>query len=494
MQVTSFAFLVFLFAVAALNYCLPRKFRYILLLIASLGFYASLDVKGCIVLAISILTTYAAGLLMDGSAGTDGQAGEDKNGGSKSNNIVFVLCIVLNVGMLVVCKYLGFFAGSVFAVMGKEAPTISILAPIGISFYTLKALSYLIDVKRGTIKAERNLAKYVLYVSFFTQIISGPIDRADNLISQFNYPVTVDIEMLKDGFLQILWGYFMKLVLADRMAIFVADIYGNPVPGTITFIGTLLYTLEIYCDFAGYSHIVIGAARILGIDVMNNFEAPYLSGSIAEFWRRWHISLSSWLKDYIYIPLGGNRKGVARKYLNILIVFAVSGLWHGANWTFVVWGLLHGLYQVVGYLMKPVRDFWVKLFAVDRESFAHKVVKTVITFLLVNLAWVFFRADTIGAAFDVIGKSLSFTPWVLTNGELFRHGLDQANMLLLLIGVVIVFIVDLMNVRGIILREKILRQPLWLRWLIMIVAILVVAVCGIWGPGYDASSFIYQQF
>ncbi|WP_029232793.1 MBOAT family O-acyltransferase [Butyrivibrio sp. VCB2006] len=490
MQVTSFAFLIFIFAVAALNYCLPRKFRYILLLIASLGFYASLDIKGLIVLVISILTTYGAGLLMDKGTANGSESGNGKSG----NNLIFVLCIIVNVGMLAVFKYLGFFAGTVFGIMGKEAPAISILAPIGISFYILKALSYLIDVKRGTIKAERNIAKYALYVSFFTQIISGPIDRADNLIPQFNYPVTVDMEMLKDGFLQILWGYFMKLVLADRMAIFVGNVYDNPVTGTITFIGTLLYTLEIYCDFAGYSHIVIGSARLLGIDVMNNFDAPYLSKSIAEFWRRWHISLSSWLKDYIYIPLGGNRKGVARKYLNIIIVFAVSGLWHGANWTFVVWGLLHGLYQIVGFLLKPVRDFLVKTFKVDRESFAHGLVKTVITFLLVNLAWVFFRADTLAAAFDVIGKSLSFTPWVLTNGELFKHGLDQANMLLLAIGVVIVFVVDLMSVRGIVVREKILRQPWWLRWIIMIVAILVIAVCGIWGPGYDASSFIYQQF
>lgn len=491
MQVTSFSFLFFVLIIAALCYCLPRKFRYILLLIASIGFYVSLDVIGCIVLLVSILTTYAAGLMLDKNTSRLDAEGSDnaenKSSAGGLNNIIFAGCIILNIAILAAFKYLGFF-------FGREDSAISIVAPIGISFYILKAVSYLIDVKRGTIRAEKNIAKYALYVSFFTQIVSGPIDRAGNLIPQFNYPVTVDLDRLRDGFMQMLWGYFMKLVLADRLAIFVKDVYDNPAAGTITFIATLFYTFEIYCDFAGYSHIVIGASRILGIDICNNFDAPYLSCSIAEFWRRWHISLSSWLKDYVYIPLGGNRKGVWRKYLNILIVFAVSGLWHGTGWTFIVWGLLHGLYQVIGYLLMPIRNFLANTFKVDRKSFAHRLFKTVFTFLLVNLAWVFFRADSVIDAISIIVKSLSFTPWVLTNGELFKHGIDEANMLLLVVGLVIVFITDLMNNQGTVIRDKIARQSWWLRWLIMIAAILVIAVCGIWGPGYNASSFIYQQF
>ena len=491
MQVTSFSFLFFVLIIAALCYCLPRKFRYILLLLASIGFYVSLDVIGCIVLLVSILTTYAAGLMLDKNTSRLDAEGSDnadhKSSSGTSDNIIFAGCIILNIAILAAFKYLGFF-------FGREDSAISIVAPIGISFYILKAVSYLIDVKRGTIRAEKNIAKYALYVSFFTQIVSGPIDRAGNLIPQFNYPVTVDLDRLRDGFMQMLWGYFMKLVLADRLAIFVKDVYDNPAAGTITFIATLFYTFEIYCDFAGYSHIVIGASRILGIDICNNFDAPYLSGSIAEFWRRWHISLSSWLKDYVYIPLGGNRKGIWRKYLNILIVFAVSGLWHGTGWTFIVWGLLHGLYQVIGYLLMPIRNFMANTFKVDRKSFAHRLFKTVCTFLLVNLAWVFFRADSVMNAIDIIVKSLSFTPWVLTNGELFKHGLDEANMLLMTVGLVIVFITDLMNNQGTIIRDKIARQSWWLRWLVMIAAILVIAVCGIWGPGYNASSFIYQQF
>ena len=489
MQVTSFSFLFFVLVIAALCYCLPRKVRYILLLVASMGFYVSLDVTGGIVLIISILTTYGTGLLLDqnvreaGSINNDGKKEDVSHGG----NWIFAVCIVLNIAILAAFKYLGFF-------VGKENSVVSIVAPVGISFYTLKAISYLVDVKRGTIRAERNIAKYALYVSFFTQIVSGPIDRAGNLIPQFNYPVTVDIDRLRNGFMQMLWGYFMKLVLADRLAIFVKSVYDAPEAGTITFIATLFYTFEIYCDFAGYSHIVIGASRILGIDICNNFEAPYLSGTIAEFWRRWHISLSSWLKDYVYIPLGGNRKGVLRKYLNIMIVFMVSGLWHGTGWTFIVWGLLHGSYQVVGHILMPVRNYLVGLFKINREGFAHKLFKVVFTFLLVNLAWVFFRADSVASAIDIALKSFSFTPWVLTNGELFKHGLDEANMLLMMVGLVVVFITDIMANSGVIIREKIAHQSWWLRWLVMIVAIMLIAVCGIWGPGYNASSFIYQQF
>ncbi len=471
MQLVSFGFLIFLPIVAAISFVLPRKFRYIWLLITSFAFYISIDARYTAVLAISILTTYLAGLFI-----------EKKRDNKAFANAIFIVCLLVNVGILLGFRCAGLLAGA------------NIVAPVGISFYALKAISYLIDVKRGDIKAEKNLAGYALYVSFFTQVISGPIERAGNMLSQFYFPVTVDFYRLRDGFLQMLWGYFLKLVLADRMAIFVNSVYANPMEGTITFIATILYTFEIYCDFAGYSHIAIGAASILGIDVMKNFDSPYLSGSIAEFWRRWHISLSSWLRDYVYIPLGGNRKGIVRKYINILIVFAVSGLWHGIGLTFLIWGMLHGLFQVVGYLMKPVRDGFVKVFDVNRESFSHRVLKIVVTFLLVNFAWIFFRADSIEMALDIVKKSMYVTPWVITDGSLFRQGLDQANMLVLFVGIIIVTLADIAGYKGIVVREKVMNLGIVLRWGIIIGTILVIFLCGIWGPGYDAASFIYQQF
>ena len=498
MQFISFGFLVVMIIVASVNYVVPRKYRYIWLLLVSFAFYVSLDARYTVVLVLSILTTYGAGLLIgkdtEKRAESEGKEakevdGRERSGLSKggrefasSATAIFVACLVLNIALILGFKLAGLLSGG------------SILAPIGISFYALKAISYLIDVKRGTIKAEKNLAAYALYVSFFTQIVSGPIERAGNMLSQFYYPVTVDYYRLRDGFLEMLWGFFLKLVMADRMAIFVNSVYEGGGPGTITFIATVLYSFEIYCDFCGYSHIAIGAARLLGIDVMKNFDSPYMSGSIAEFWHRWHISLSTWLRDYVYIPVGGSKKGAFRKCLNILITFAVSGIWHGMGATFMVWGLLHGLYLIIRILMKPVRDRIVSIARIDRDSFAHRAVKVVITFLLVNAAWVFFRAESLSQAFDVLTKCFEFTPWVLTDGTLFHYGLDQANMLVLLLGLILLIAVDAVTYRGTNVREKILEMNLLLRWAIIIPAILIILLCGIWGVGYDASSFIYQQF
>jgi D-alanyl-lipoteichoic acid acyltransferase DltB (MBOAT superfamily) len=327
-------------------------------------------------------------------------------------------------------------------------------------------------------------------------VISGPIDRAGNLMPQFAYPVTVDFYRLRDGFLQMLWGYFLKLVIADRLAIFVGNVYAAPeyVEGSVVALATIFYTFEIYCDFAGYSAIAIGVAEILGIDVKKNFDAPYMSTSIAEFWRRWHISLSSWLRDYVYIPLGGNRKGTLRKYLNIIIVFAVSGIWHGSALTFLVWGLLHAMYQVVGFVMMPVRDKIVEVLKIDRQGLSHRTVKTLLTFLMVNLAWVFFRATSLTHALTIIKKSFEFTPWVFTDMSLYAAGLSRPAFTLVTFGIALLIIADILNYRDVEIREKIIKQAIWYRWLIMIGAILAILVFGIWGAGYDASSFIYQQF
>ena len=488
MQFISFGFLIFLPVVVLINLIIPRKWRYIWLFITSAAFYLSVDVKGSVVLLLSILTTYFAGLLID----------KDDKKDEKSAAPVFILCLAVNIGMILVLKYLGFFERSFFAILGKEVGdsfASRIIAPIGISFYVLKAIGYLVDVKRGDLKAEKNIIKYALFVSFFPQVISGPIERAGNMLPQFSYPLSVDYDRLRDGLLQMLWGYFLKLVVADRLGIFVNTLYdGVEVSGLVALIGTIFYTFEIYCDFGGYSHIAIGAARILGIDVMKNFDSPYLSMSVAEFWRRWHISLSSFFRDYVYIPLGGNRKGTVRKYINILIVFAISGLWHGANYTFIVWGLLHALYQIIGFVLKPVRDKLVSLFKVNRSASSHMFLKIAVTFMLVNFAWVFFRAESLTQALAIIRSCFDLSPWALTDGELFKMGLNEANMLLAILGIALLVFVDLANYKGIVVREKLLSQGIWLRYLVAIAAVLIILVCGIWGPGYDAASFIYQQF
>jgi D-alanyl-lipoteichoic acid acyltransferase DltB (MBOAT superfamily) len=482
MQFVSFAFLVFLPAAALINFIIPRKYRYIWLLLISAAFYLSIDIKAAAVMAGTIVVTYAAALLMDRMAGSDNaprnEGSDSKCVRSKSIAIVLALTIIMEV------------AAMLFFRSGK------ILGAIGISFYMLKSIGYLVDVYRGDVKAERNFVKLALFVSFFTQVISGPIERAGNMLPQFSYPVTVDFDRFRDGFLQMLWGYFLKLVLADRLAIFVASVYADPgaAEGSVVAVATLFYTFEIYCDFAGYSAIAIGASRILGIDVMKNFDSPYMAGSIAEFWRRWHISLSSWLRDYIYIPLGGNRKGTFRKYLNVLIVFAVSGIWHGSALTFLVWGLLHAFYQICGFVTMPLRDWLVKVFKINREGLSHKTMKTIFTFLLVNLAWVFFRAPSMPYALVIIKKSLQFTPWIFTDRSLLGYGLTQGEMNVTIAGLILLAVMDVLNYRGVEIRERIVAQSIWYRWVVMIGAILTILIFGIWGAGYNASSFIYQQF
>lgn len=483
MQLVSAEFFVFLPIVVAINFIVPRKFKYIWLFITSLFFYASIDVKSTVVLVISIALAYGFGLLLE------------KN---KQNKAILSVAIAIHIAVLVACKYLNFIEKTFLSLTGRteEAVNLNLLATLGISFYMLKIIGYLIDVYRGDLVAERNPLKVGLYVSFFPQITQGPIERAKNMLPQFNFPLTVDYDMLRDGILEIIWGYFLKLVVADRLAIYVNNVYANPMEavGFTTLVATVFYTFEIYTDFAGYTHIAIGISRILGIDVMENFKCPYLASSIAGFWRRWHISLSTWLRDYLYIPLGGNRKGTARKYLNIMIVFLVSGLWHGAGWTFVVWGLLHGLFQVIGYILKPVRDWCVNVFKVERNAFSHRVLKVLVTFLLVNFAWVFFRASSLGEAFLIIKNSLVFTPWMLADGSLYEHGLDSADFFVAIVGLITVVVTDLVNYNGFVIRERILKQGIWIRYIIVIVAIISILVFGIWGPGYDSAAFIYQQF
>ena len=472
MQFVSFAFLLLLPVAALINFIIPRKLRYIWLLVISIAFYLSIDLKAAAVMAGTVVVTYGAALLMEKLMG---DAKDDK---PKSSLVVLGLSVVILIAAMLIFR------------SGK------IMGAIGISFYMLKSVVYLVDVYRGDLKAEHNFCKLALFVSFFTQVISGPIERAGNMLPQFSYPVTVDFDRMRDGFLQILWGYFLKLVIADRLAIFVNSVYDAPtqVEGTVVAIATVFYSFEIYCDFAGYSAIAIGVSRILGIDVMKNFDSPYMSKSIAEFWRRWHISLSTWLRDYVYIPLGGNRKGTVRKYVNVLIVFAVSSIWHGSALTFLVWGILHAVYQIIGFITMPVRDKAVDLLKIDRGSLSHRTVRTLVTFLLVNLAWIFFRATSLKQAVEVIKKSFEFTPWVFTDGKLFKMGLSQASFNVGIAGIALLIIMDVLAFNGVEIRDRIIKQAIWYRWIIMIAAILAISILGIWGAGYNASSFIYQQF
>lgn len=382
MVFNSLQFLVFFGIVTLAYFLMAHKYRWLLLLLASCYFYMAFVPIYLGILALTIIIDYFAGILLEQHEG-------------HTKKWILALSIIANVGVLAVFKYYQFIFNniSLFAHwldIPVQMPVLSILLPIGLSFHTFQAMSYTIEVYRGNQKAERNFGIYSLYVMFYPQLVAGPIERPQNLIHQFYERKNWDRYRVQSGLLQMGIGIFKKVVIADRLAMVVDEVYGNvgEQSGTNLAVAAVFYSFQIYCDFSGYSDVAIGAARVMGFKLMDNFKAPYWATSIPEFWRRWHISLSTWFKDYLYITLGGNRVSVPRWYVNIMIVFVLSGLWHGASWNFVIWGSLHGLFQLVGLSLN--RLFPV-LAADRRKTLVGQWMYRLFTFLLVTFAWVFFR-------------------------------------------------------------------------------------------------------
>ncbi|MCM1087835.1 MAG: MBOAT family protein [Muribaculaceae bacterium] len=491
MLFNSAEFLLFFPIVTLIYYVIPQKAKNFWLLLASYFFYMCWNVKYVLLLLFSTVITYASGLLLEKFAR---QASYKK--------LIVAASMVLNLAVLFYFKYFNFalsLVSGLFAAIHIELqiPEFDILLPVGISFYTFQALSYTMDVYRGEIYAEKNFFRYALFVSFFPQLVAGPIERSKNLLKQFPTPKKFDFERARDGFLLMLWGFFLKIVLADRIAIFVDTVYADygTYTGWFLTVATIFFAVQIYCDFYGYSVIAMGAAQILGIRLMENFDAPYLATSVAEFWRRWHISLTSWFKDYLYIPLGGSRKKKVRKYLNKLIVFLVSGLWHGAEISYVIWGGINGIYQIIGEILQPVRDKAVSVLKLNRQSFGHKFVHMAGTFILVDISWIFFRADSWINALRILKRILiADNPWILFDGSLYGCGLDSRNFGLMIIGIGILLFADFCKVKGIRIREAIVRQDGWFRWLFIAFSIWGIITFGVWGPGYNSVDFIYFQF
>lgn len=494
MLFNSIEFLIFFPIVILIYYLIPKKVKYIWLLVASYYFYMSWNAQYAILIAVSTLVTYVAGLLIE------------RNSKKSAKKLVLILDLIVNLGILFVFKYLGFGLNTLNKVLGIihvsaiEKP-FDILLPVGISFYTFQALGYSIDVYRGNVKAEKNPLKYALFVSFFPQLVAGPIERSENLqkqIKEMGERRLWSLEGIVIGFSQMVWGLFMKMVIADRISIFVDSVFVNVYAiGTIeTVLGAIAFAIQIYCDFAGYSAVAIGAAKMMGFNLMENFNAPYFAESIPEFWHRWHISLSSWFKDYLYIPLGGNRKGRLRKYLNLMLTFLVSGLWHGAAWTYVLWGGIHGLYQVVGDLLKPIKKSLVKLTKMNTEVFSFRFGKIAITFGLTCFAWIFFRAGSVGEAFEYVKRMLTnWNPWVLFGEDLYTYGLDRREVMILFAAILVLFLTDFIcHRRSANFGYCLARQNAWFRWVVLIVLVLVTLVYGEYGINFDSKQFIYFAF
>lgn len=495
MLFNSYGFLVFFPIVVVIYFLLPKRISYLWLLAASYYFYMGWNAKYALLLLVSTTITYVSGMLIQWL----NDRHTDKICAKKW---VVAGSFISNLAILFFFKYFNFTIESMNTVLRYiDLPTINtsldVLLPVGISFYTFQALGYTVDVYRGEIRAERNFFRYALFVSFFPQLVAGPIERSKNLLNQLRNPKSFSYERMCDGLMMMIWGYFLKLVIADRIAIFVDNMYGNVgvYDGRYLLLASVLFAVQIYCDFAGYSTIAIGAAEVMGFQLMDNFNSPYLSQSVAEFWRRWHISLSSWFKDYLYIPLGGNRKGKVRKYINIMIVFLVSGLWHGANWSYVVWGGLNGIYQVVGAIFTPVRNRIKEKLHLKKSPLPLVIIYMIVTFILVDFTWIFFRADNVQHAFAVIDSIFNMNNQVLLeNGTLYDLGLSRPNFIVLGVSLVILLAADICKYRGIKVRSVILNLNIVIRWAVIIAGILGILVFGIWGSGYSATNFIYFQF
>jgi len=492
MLFNSVDFLIFFPIVVLLYFIIPQKVRWIWLLVASYYFYMNWNAAYAILIFISTFVTWLSGLLLDK---------EDKS--EKFKKAVVTASLVINLGILAFFKYALFAIGTVNAVLGKTGisfvvPTFDIILPVGISFYTFQALSYTMDVYRKEIKAEKNLFRYALFVSFFPQLVAGPIERSKNLLGQLQKPTKLEYDNFRRGLLYMGYGYFIKVVIADNVAVIVNGVYANPVsyPGVYLIVATVLFAIQIYGDFAGYSMISIGAARVLGFNLLENFNAPYMATSVADFWRRWHISLTSWFRDYLYIPLGGNRKGTLRKYINVMIVFLVSGLWHGASWHYVVWGGLNGLFQVVGSITSSVREKWNLLIGTKTDTMSYKLLRGILTFILVDFTWLFFRAESCGKAFVIIKSILTQSQniWILFDGSLYNFGIGEKQFAVLVLSILLLMVFDCFKNKGYDIFSALLKQQLWFRVSVYVLWICGILLFGAWGGGYDAASFIYFQF
>lgn len=468
MPFLSLWFYIAVILLLALYYAVPAKIRWMVLLAGSLGFYYCLSGPGIALLGFSVLASYTAGLML-------------KKAKRKK--------IVLAAGIAVVLLP---YAADRFLHMDS----VNFLQVLGISYFTLQIIAYMADVCRGEAEPERNIAKYALFVTFFPQIVQGPIPRYGQLGQQFFENADFREDRFTKGFQWILWGFFLKLMIADRAGIIVDTIFGGweIYTGSYVLVGGVLFSIQLYTDFMACVCMAKGIASMFGIELADNFMRPYFSDSVKEFWGRWHISLSSWLRDYIYIPLGGSRKGKIRKWMNLVIVFAVSGIWHGSGLGYIAWGLMHALYQIVGDITRGGRKKVYQLLKIEDESLLAGILKKGTTFFMVMLAWIMFRADSLKVGFKML-KSLFtvYNPWILFNDSIFELGLDIKECMLLLLAVLLLFAVSFRQRKGEV-GEWLLKQHLILRWTVYIAGILLIVVYGTYGFGFDAQDFIYGGF
>lgn len=476
MLFNSVHFLIFFIAVTAAYFALPHRFRWQLLLLSSCYFYMVFVPIYIVILGATIVIDYFAGIYIEQSKG-------------KRRKWFLVMSLVANIGVLAVFKYYNFLNDNLTALLHgmnfeNPVPYLSILLPIGLSFHTFQAMSYTIEVYRGHQPAERNFGIYSLYVMFYPQLVAGPIERPQNLLHQFYEKHSFDYSRVVEGLRMMLWGLFTKVVIADRLAIYVNAVYNNPDRhnGNTLALATVFFAFQIYCDFSGYSNIAIGAARVMGFKLMTNFNRPYFSKTISEFWKRWHISLSTWFKDYLYISLGGNKVSVPRWYFNLFIVFLISGLWHGANWTYIIWGALNGLYLVFAIVVGPLMGKFDKFSGLDKIRWLNHFIQIITTFILSCFAWIFFRANTVSDAFVVIKKIFG------SRGAVYVE--SASVMIYSFVGILLLLAAEIKQEYFNTKFPMMSNRNWWVRNLTYVVLVLMILLFGV----FDGGQFIYFQF
>ena len=483
MLFNSIQFTIFFPIVVLLYFLLPYRWRWLLVLVASCYFYMSWRAEYIILLAIPSLIDYVVARKM-GSLAT-----------RLERRPYLIISLIANLGLLFAFKYFNFFnhsfaAAAEYFSIPYDSVDLKVVLPVGISFYTFQTMSYTIDVYRGVIKPEKDLGIFAVFVSFFPQLVAGPIERAKTLLPQFYRQNDFEYDRVVRGLRLMLWGMFKKVVIADTIAKVVNEVYNNSnnYSGPTLTLATVLFAFQIYCDFSGYSDIAIGAARVLGYDLMKNFNRPYSATSIADFWQRWHISLSTWFRDYVYIPLGGNRVSPGRRLFNLFAVFLISGLWHGANWTFLIWGALHGIYYVVELITKEIRGRLRVVVGLDRLPSINTVLSVITTFVLVCFAWIFFRANSATDAFYIISHLPRGWGSMLVTADVFAAlGLKQFQFEILFGTIAIIFLQVFEHYGG--MEGPFFQSTSWLRWPIYYALFAIIIVFG-----FGSSQFIYFQF
>ena len=486
MLFNSLHFLIFFPFVTAIYFVLPHRYRWVLLLAASYYFYMVWRPIYALLIVGSTLVDYYATIWMEHSDS------------ERNRRLYLFLSLFTNLGILFAFKYLGFFTEVINGFTQNDFDVIYLILPMGISFYTFQTLSYTIDVYRREREAEKHLGYFALYVTFFPQLVAGPIERSSRLLPQLKKKYDFDYQRTVEGLQRMTWGFFKKVVIADNLAIAVNHVYGNveEMSGLTLLVATGFFAYQIYCDFSGYSDIAIGSARILGIDLMENFKRPYFSTSIREFWSRWHISLSTWFRDYVYIPLGGSKKGPIRTYVNILLVFLISGLWHGASWMFIIWGGIHGVYSLYERVTEKYRVRLWKSLKLDGTRFQWSVQWS-ITMAIALFSWIFFRANELNSAIVIINTVLdslldlsvieSFRDAILSQS--LNLGIGPFRLLILVISIIILEIIQIFQESYQDKAMKIWSREIY-RFGLMQMLIIWILLFGQFG----LQEFIYFQF